>query len=287
MILPKDKRSGQITTIVPSRGWYDINWRDIFDARELLWLLVRRDISVVYKQTILGPVWFMLQPVLMSTVFSVVFGRIGRIPTEGLPHSVFYLSGFLVWNYFHGSLDGVANSFLHGRVLFSKVYFPRLVVPLTFPLSHIVYLGWNLLVFILFYVAHIAMGLPARPTWWLLLFPLLVLYVALLAFGVGLLFAATTTKYRDLKFAMPFILQVWMFSSPIIFSLRNVSTGWIGMVLLFNPLTVAVEALRLMLFGTGVVTARALCIGLAMTFSALFVGLGAFNRVQRNFVDTI
>lgn len=273
--------------IRPGQRWFDIDFRELWNSRELLMLLVRRDVSVVYKQTILGPVWFMLQPVLTAMVFSVVFGRIARIPTEGLPHSLFYLSGLLFWNYFHHSMDGAANAFLHGKALFSKVYFPRLIVPLTFPISHLVFMGWNLLVFTLFYLFHLACGLEARPTWWLLLFPVLVLYVGLLSLGIGLVFAALTVKYRDLKMAMPFILNVWMFSSPIIFSLHDVTTGWIGWVLMLNPLSVAVEALRVMLFGSGVVTWAAACVGVAETLVSLAVGLCLFNHVQRNFVDTI
>lgn len=273
--------------IRPSRNWFDIPWREIAAHRELLALLAKRDITLIYQQTILGPAWFLIQPILTATVFSVVFGRVARIPTEGLPHSLFYLSGLLFWNYFSHSLEGAANAFSHGKALFSKVYFPRLVIPLTFPISHLVFLGWNFLVLALCYAFHAARGLEARPTWWLMLSPALVLYVGALAFGVGLLFAALTVKYRDLKMAMPFILQVWFFSSPIIFSLHNVTTGWIGWVLLLNPLSVAIEALRLMLFGSGVVTWHAVAIGLAEAAAALLLGLGLFNRVQGDFVDTI
>ncbi len=276
-----------ITIIEPSKGWFDIDWGELWASRELLWLLVRRDISIVYKQTILGPAWFVIQPVLMASVFAVVFGRIAKFPTEGLPRVLFYLSGLMLWNYFKGSLDGAAGAFSHGRALFSKVYFPRLVIPLTFPISHLAYLGWNFLVVVAVYLFHVANGLQARPTWWIFLFPVVVAYLALLSLGVGLIVAALTTKYRDAKFAMPFVLQIWMYSSPIIFSMRNVATGWIKWVLLLNPVTIAVESMRLMLFGSGVVNCESLVVGLSMMLATLAVGLGAFNRVQRNFVDTI
>ncbi len=250
-------------------------------------VLVKRDIHVVYTQTILGPVWFLIQPVLMAIVFSVVFGRVARIPTAGLPHILFYLSGLLVWNYFQGSLHGAASSFSSGVSLYSKVYFPRLVIPLSFPISHITYLLWNFIVFLVFYLWFLATGHHLTPTWWILLLPVLVIYVGLTALGVGLAFAAVTTKYRDICFAMPFILQVWMFSSPIVFSLEGATTPWIKLVLLLNPLTVAVECFRYMFFGSPQISLHAIAIGVAVTLTLLVIGLGAFNRVQKNFVDTI
>ncbi len=276
-----------ITVIKPSRSWFDIDWKEFWASRELLMLLVRRDVQVVYKQTILGPAWFLIQPVLIAIVFSVVFGRIARIPTAGLPHILFYLSGLLIWNFFQGSLNGVSNSFSHGSALFSKVYFPRLVLPLSFPISHMVFMLWNFIVFLLFYFVHILRGYGFTPSWWILLLPVLALYVGLTALGVGLVVAALTTKYRDVRFAMPFILQVWMYSTPIIFSLDGATTPWIKFILFLNPLTVAVEGFRYMFFGTTPVTLTAIATSLAVTLTMLVVGLGAFNRVQRNFVDTI
>ena len=271
-----------------SKGWFDIPWREIFAHGELLRLLARRDVSVIYKQTILGPVWFLLQPVLTAIVFSVVFGRIAKIPTEGMPRVLFYLSGLLVWNYFSGVFNGVSRSFQNARPLFSKVYFPRLVVPFSYPLSHLVFLGLNAVVFFLFYAWHVlAKGVELRPTWWLLASPLLVLWVAAAALGFGLVVAALTTKYRDLQHAMPFVLQVWMFSSPIIYSLRGVQDPFFRTILHLNPVGVAVEAARYMLTGRGMVTWNAIGTGALVIAAALVLGLGAFNRAQRNFVDTI
>lgn len=276
-----------ITVIRPSRSWFDIDWKELWSGRELLMMLVKRDVNVVYKQTILGPVWFLIQPILMALVFSVVFGRVAKIPTAGLPHILFYLSGLLIWNFFQGSLNGAAASFSQGASLYSKVYFSRLIIPLSFPLSHMVFLLWNFIVFLLFYFWHLATGYSFTPTWWILLLPLLAIYVGLAALGVGLVFAAVTTKYRDIRFAMPFILQVWMYSSPIIFSLDGATTPWIKVVLLLNPLTVAVESFRYMFFGTPEISPVAILTGVTVTLTVLIIGLGAFNRVQRNFVDTI
>lgn len=281
------RTSDNYIEIKPGKGWFDIDWKELWSGRELLMVLVKRDIHVVYTQTILGPIWFLIQPVLMALVFSVVFGRVAKIPTAGLPHILFYLSGLLIWNYFQGSLNGAASSFSSGVSLYSKVYFPRLVIPFSFPLSHMMFLLWNFVVFLVFYLWFIATGHHFTPTWWLLLLPLLAVYVGLTALGVGLIFAAVTTKYRDIRFAMPFILQVWMFSSPIIFSLDGVTTPWIKLVLFLNPLTVAVECFRYMFFGSPAISAADIAAGIAMTTVLLVAGLGAFNRVQRNFVDTI
>ena len=276
------------TVIRPKSGWFDLHLREVLHYKDLIFLFVKRNFTAYYKQTILGPVWFLLQPVLTALVFSVVFGRIAKIPTEGMPKVLFYLSGLLVWNYFSGVLNGVSRSFQSARPLFSKVYFPRLIVPLSFPISHLVFLGLNTVVFLLFYAWHVFVGgLALRPTWWLLATPLLVLWVAAAALGFGLVVAALTVKYRDLQHAMPFILQVWMFSSPVIYSLRNVQDPLFLTILHLNPVGVAVEATRFMLTGSGVVTWGALGTGAAVIATSLIFGFGAFNRAQRDFVDTI
>ncbi len=277
-----------ITRIRPGRGWFDIPWRDFFAHRELLLLLARRDVSVIYKQTILGPAWFLIQPVLTALVFSVIFGRIAKIPTDGMPRFLFYMSGLLVWNYFKGVMEGAGQSFTSAKALFTKVYFPRMIVPASYAVSNLVYLGLNFLVFLLFYAWNIGVkGVALRPTWWLLAAPLLVAWIAATAFGFGLIVAALTTKYRDLRFSMPFILQVWMYSSAVIYPLNGVQDPLFQTVLQFNPLGVAVEAARYMLMGRGTVTWDAIGCGGAVIAAALFLGLGAFNRAQRNFVDTI
>ena len=282
------QREGKIVVIEPKKGWLDIDWKEVWASRELLLLLARRDVSVIYKQTIFGPLWFLIQPVLTALVYSVVFGRIAKIQTDGMPRALFYLSGLVAWNYFKGVLDGVSQSFTHGRALFSKVYFPRLVVPLSFPLSHLVFLGLNILVFFIFYIFNaIFKGVSIHPTWWLLAFPVVLAWIALAALGFGLCIASLTVKYRDLRFAMPFLFQVWMYSSPVIYPLRGVQDPLFQTILHFNPMGVAVEAMRYMLTGRGVVTWGAIWTGAIIIGAALVLGLGFFNRAQRNFLDTI
>lgn len=282
------KTSSDCIHIRASRGWFDIPWRDVFAHGELLRLLARRDITVIYKQTVLGPAWFLFQPILTALVFSVVFGRVANLPTDGMPRILFYLSGLLVWNYFRGVMDGASQSFMSAKALFSKVYFPRLIVPLSYALSHLVFLGLNVIVFLAFYAWFVFRGgFPMRPTWWILASPLLLAWVAAAALGFGLVVAALTTKYRDLRHAMPFILQVWMYSSPIVYPLGGLKDPALRAALRFNPIGVAVEATRYMFTGQGTVTWEAIGIGAAVIAAMLFLGLGAFNRVQRNFVDTI
>lgn len=277
-----------ITRIRPGRGWFDIPWRDFFAHGELLMLLARRDVSIVYKQTILGPAWFLIQPVLTALVFSVIFGRVAGIQTNGMPRFLFYIGGLLVWNYFRGVMEGASQSFESAKALFSKVYFPRMVVPVSYAVSHLVYLGLNTLVFFLFYAWQALFGgVRLHPTWWLLAAPLLVAWIAAAALGFGMLVAALTTKYRDLRFSLPFIMQAWMYSSAIIYPLDGVKDPFFRKVLECNPVGVAAEAVRYMLMGRGTVTWRALACSGAVVAVALVLGLGAFNRAQRDFVDTI
>ena len=270
------------------RGWFDVDWKEVWSYRELLMLLVRRDVSVTYKQTILGPAWFLIQPVLMSLVFAVIFGRVANIPTDGLPRLVFYMSGLLSWNYFRGVMEGAGQSFTNYKPLFSKVYFPRLIAPFSLVLSNLVYLALNTAVFcgiLCWYWARGEAGM--RPNAWLLLLPLVVAYIAACALGCGLWVAALTAKYRDLRFALPFILQVWMYSTPIIYPLSGVREPLFRAVLALNPLTAATEAVRFMFTGHGGPTAQGLALGACTGLAVLALGIGLFNRVQRDFVDTI
>lgn len=278
----------KIVAIRPSKGWFDIDWREIFGAGELIALFVRRDVTIIYKQTILGPLWFFLQPVITAMIFSVIFGRVASIPTDGMPKLLFYMSGLLSWNYFRSVLEASSQSFQNAQHIFSKVYFPRFAVPISTVFSNLVFFGLNLAVFLLFYLHHAISGeSQISPTWHLLALPLLLLWIAAAALGFGLVVAALTTKYRDLRFAMPFILQCWMYATPVIYPLSGVRDPFFKAVLLFNPLSAATEALRFMLMGRGTVTYPDLLAGAAVIVLALVAGFGAFNRVQRNFVDTI
>lgn len=280
--------ASKITTIQSEKNWLRIDWNEIWSYKELLLLLAKRDVSVIYKQTILGPAWFLIQPILTSLVFAVVFGRIAKIPTQGLPRFIFYMSGLLMWNYFKGILEGSGQVFNHYKQLYSKVYFPRLVAPLSLILSNLVYLGLNTVVFLLFYMYYYFIkGVELHLSWSIVLFPLVVLYVAATALGFGLWIAALTAKYRDLRFALPFITQVWLYSTPIIYPLQGVVDPLFRTILLVNPMTVAVETCRFMFTSTGIVSLQAIGVGALIILIVLTSGLAVFNRVQRTFVDVI
>lgn len=277
----------QTTYIRPGGGWFDIDWKEIWSYRELLWLLAKRDVSVVYKQTILGPVWFLLQPVLTSVIFAVIFGRVARISTAGLPRMVYYMGGLLLWNYFKGVMEGAGKSFMTYKPLYSKVYFPRLVAPLSLVLSNLVYFALNLLIFLGFYLHFLADGATYRPNAWLLALPLMLLHVACAGLGAGLWVAALTSKYRDLRFAMPFLTQCWMYSTPIIYPITGVVEPTYRAILFLNPLTVAVEGLRYAFTGVGIVTWGGVATGVAVSLAMFVSGIAVFNRRQRTFVDVI
>lgn len=264
-----------------------MKWKEIFEYRDLLLLLAKRDITVVYKQTILGPLWFLLQPIITALVFTVIFGRVAKISTGGIPHFVFYMSGTVMWNYFSSVLNNSATSLIGNSNLLSKVYFPRLIMPLSSVLSNFAHFLLNMLIFIVFYLYFFFTGNSMHPSWWILALPLLILYTALVGLGFGLWVAAVTTKYRDMRLALPFILQMWMYATPVVYPASGVADPVFRMILWANPMSVAVELNRYMFTGISSVSLVTVLIGVSITSAVLVTGVIVFNRVQRNFVDTI
>ena len=277
----------QETIIQSNTPWWRINWRDLVEYRDLLWLLAKRDVTVVYKQTILGPLWFFIQPLITSLVFTVIFGKVAKISTDGIPHFVFYMSGTVIWTYFTGVLNNSGSSLVGSASLLSKVYFPRLVIPLAAVVSNLAFFLLNLAIYVAVYLYFVFNGVALHPTWWLLALPLLVLYTAMAGLGVGLWVAAVTTKYRDLRFALPFLLQMWMYATPIVYPASGVVDPRYRVILWANPISVAVESVRHMFTGTSTLTVQSFAIAIAMTLAILVSGLFVFNKVQRNFVDTV
>lgn len=275
------------TVIEPTKSLFKINWREIAEYRDLLVLLARRDITVVYKQTLLGPLWFVIQPVIMSIVFTVIFGRVAKIPTDGIPGFVFYMGGMVMWNYFSAVLNNSGTSLIGNANLLSKVYFPRLVIPLSAVVSNLAHLLVNFGIFAVFYVYYCVKGASIHPTWWILSLPLLVAYTALVGLGFGLWVAAITTKYRDMRLALPFVLQIWMYATPIVYSASGVVDPFFRRVLWANPMSVSIQLNRYIFTGLGGIDAGAVLQGLVVTALVLLSGIVVFNRVQRNFVDTV
>lgn len=271
----------------PHRGWFRLDLARLLQQRDLLVLLVRRDLVSRYQQTILGPLWFLLQPLLLTGLFTLVFNRGLGTSTDGVPAHLFYLSGMLLWAYFANVLAGAGNTFQVNAPVFTKVYFPRLVVPLAVVLASVVPLLLQTLLFLAFYVPAL---LGAR-TWQpipvaLALLPLTLGQVALLALGVSLLASGLSAKYRDLQHALPFVVQLWMFATPVIYPLSQLGplARWVAAL---NPLACPVEMLRLACFGAGAVTPALASLSLAATLLVFIAGLVVFQRAERTFADTV
>jgi lipopolysaccharide transport system permease protein len=273
----------------PTRGWFTLNLAEIWRYRDLLMLLIHRDFVAKYKQTVLGPAWFVLQPLLMTVVFSIIFGEIAKIPTDGLPPMLFYLAGLLGWNYFAQTFQSTSGTLVNNASLFGKVYFPRLVVPLSAVISNFFAFALQLatmlavwIYFKLFTGAGGRFGFSAGIVW----LPLVLLQVAALSLGVGLWLSALTAKYRDFTFLSGFIIQIWMYATPVIYPLSQIPEKWRWIAVL-NPMTMPVEAIKVMFLGQGTVIPAYLGLSVGVTILLLLSGLLIFNKVEKTFVDTV
>lgn len=275
--------------IRPNQSWLRIDLRGLWEFRDLLVLLVRRDFVARYQQTALGPAWAILQPLVMTLVFTVVFSKFAGISTNGLPPILFYLCGLLAWNYHAQTFQLTAGTFTTNAELFGKVYFPRLVVPFAIVLSNLIAFAIEAAIFALFWCyykfftpAGAQFGTDAR----VFLAPLLLVQIAAVSAGSGLIVASCTAKYRDLRHALPLIVQVWLYLTPVIYPLAKVPARW-QWALAFNPLALPVEAMRWSLLGRGEIhSAQYLC-SLGMTALLFFGGVMIFQRTERTFIDTV
>lgn len=272
--------------IRPKKRLLDLDLKGLWRYRDLWYMYVRRDIVTLYKQTILGPLWFLIQPILTTIMYMFVFGGLANISTDGAPQPLFYLSGIMLWNYFSSSFNASSNVFSSNAGVFGKVYFPRLVVPLAGLASNLVKLIIQLLLFIAVFVGYRIAGvqLPLRPA--LLLFPFLVLLLAFHALSWGLIISSVTSKYRDLKFLVAFGLQLFMYATPIIYPL-SAASGRIRLALELNPLTPVFEAFKYGCLGCGTLSWGGLLYSTVFMCVTLFISVIVFNRVERNFMDTV
>ena len=272
----------------PETSWLSIELKNLWHYRDLLSLLVWRDLAARYRQTILGPLWFVIQPLMMTVIFTIVFGKVAGMPTDGLPHVLFYLCGQLGWNYFAQSLSTGATTLVTNANLFSKVYFPRLVVPLSALVSNLLAFLIQLATFFAFFVyfKYVLKSGTFGLNWRVIFLPLLVLHIAALSLGVGLLLSSVTAKYRDLSQLTNVLIQVWLYATPVIYPLSKVPARW-QWVAAVNPMTVIVESFRLMLLGTGTVVPQHLVYSVSLTALLLVSGLLVFGKVEKTFVDTV
>jgi lipopolysaccharide transport system permease protein len=272
--------------ISPQRNLFDLRLRELWHSRDLIMLFVRRDFVSVYKQTILGPLWYLIQPLLTTIVFTVVFGNIAKLPTDGLPSFLFYMSGTLIFSYFASSLTKTSETFVNNANLFGKVYFPRLTVPVSILISNLIAFVIQFGFFLVFMVYFFLRGTPLHPNWWILFTPVLLLMMAGLGLGFGIIVSSLTTKYRDLRFLVQFGAQLLQYVTPVIYPLSAVSPRYQALIRL-NPLTPVVEAFRYAYLGSGSINLLQLGYSFTIMLFAIVIGAVIFNRVEATFMDTV
>lgn len=269
---------------------FDLKFRDLWNYRDLLLMFVKRDFVSFYKQTILGPLWFFIQPIFTTLVFTFVFGNLAGISTDGLPNQLFYLAGITAWNYFSDCLTKTSTVFKDNANIFGKVYFPRLIMPLSIVVSNLVRFGVQLILLFLlmlyFYLNPIE-GSNFQVSYGLFLFPFLVLLMAFLGLGLGLIITAVTTKYKDLTFLVTFGVQLLMYATTVVYPLSYAREKGYGHIVELNPMTGIIEAFRYAFLGKGEFTAWSIGYSTAVTLVILFLGIIIFNKTEKNFVDTI
>ena len=272
--------------IRPKTGWFDLHLADLWRHRDLVMLFVRRDFVATYKQTILGPLWLIIQPLLTTLAFTVIFGNIAQLSTDGLPKILFYLSGVTAWSYFSDCLMKTSDTFNANASLFGKVYFPRLAVPVSIVISSLIKFGIQLGLFLSFYFYFLGKGAAIHPTRALLLLPALILLMAALGLGSGIIVSSLTTRYRDLRYLVQFGTQLLMYSTPVIFPLSKLPAQY-RWIMLANPMTPVIETFRYAFLGAGTFSWALLGISAAVTSLILAAGVLMFNHVEKTFMDTV
>ena len=273
--------------IRPQEKLWKVNLKEIWDYRDLIELFVRRNIVTVYKQTVLGMAWYLIQPVLTVVMNMVVFGGIAHMSTDGLPQVLFYLAGNVCWFYFSDCLNQTSNTFVANQGMFGKVYFPRMVVPISTVMSNLLRFGVQLLLFIAFYLYFLVSGSDIHLTWAVLILPALVIMLAGLGLGFGVLISSMTTKYRDFTILFTFIVSLWMYATPIVYPISMVTNETLRNIIMLNPMTSIIEAFKYATLGQGYFSWGAL--GYSFAFMCILLALGTviFNKVQRSFMDTV
>jgi lipopolysaccharide transport system permease protein len=274
--------------IRPKKHAFDINFKEIWDYRDLLKMFVKRDIITVYKQTVLGPIWFIVQPILTTLIYMVVFGRIAQISTDGTPQALFYLSGITIWNYFASSFNSTANTFRGNAGIFGKVYFPRLITPLSQVTSGLIKFFIQFGFFLVIYFYYIFSGNNSvNPNWTILLLPVYIILMAAYGLGAGLVFTSLTTKYRDLSFLLSFGVQLLMYASPVIYPVSTIPEGTLKTIILYNPFTPILEGFKYAFLGAGHFSWWNLGYSVIVAVVLLIIGIVVFHKTERNFIDTV
>jgi len=278
------------TLIIEPKGkLLSLNLKEVWRYKDLLEMYIKRDIVTFYKQTILGPLWFFIQPIFTTIVFMFVFGGLAGIPTDGIPQALFYLSGITLWNYFSETLTKTSDTFLQNQAIFGKVYFPRLIAPLSITLTGLVKMFIQFSLFGIVYIWFVIKGIDVRPNSYALLFPVLLFILANLSLGFGIIISSMTTKYRDLKFLITFAIQLWMYATPVIYPLSVMKGSYEKYMWLIqaNPITAVMETFKYGFLGQGTFTWLSLGYSLLFSIVILFFGIILFNKIERSFMDVI
>ena len=281
--LPEDDWS---MIIRPKRGLLDINMRELWNYRDLIMLFVKRDFVAKYKQTILGPLWFIIQPLITTLMFTVVFGNIAGIPTDGIPKILFYLSGIVGWTYFSTCLNDTSQTFVKNASIFGKVYFPRLALPISIVISNLVSFFIQFVFLLGFLIYFMAVGSDIAPNINVLLIPVLIVLIAGLGLGFGIIISSLTTKYRDLTNLVTFGVTLWMYATPIIYPMSGIPEKY-RIFVLANPMTPIVETFKTALLGVGEINYMQLLYSFGFTVAVLVAGVIIFNKVEKTFMDTV
>lgn len=274
------------TIIKPKTKLLDLNLKELWQYKDLIVMFVKRDFRTLYKQTILGPLWVIINPMLTTLMFTVVFGGIANISTDGMPQFVFYMAGNTVWSYFSTCLTKTANTFISNSAVFGKVYFPRLVSPISTVLSGLINFFVQFAMFMVFVIYYAMSGNAVQPNIYILLTPILLLLIAMLSLGFGIIISSLTTKYRDLSILVTFGVQLWMYATPVVYPISQIPLHWRHLMLL-NPIAPIIETFRYAFLGSGTIPWFYLGISVITTIVVLFIGIVLFNKVQKTFMDTI
>ena len=285
--MKSEKNTYWTTEISPNTYAKGFGLAELWRKRYLIWLFIKRDITVQFKQTIFGMGWYFISPLFSMFMYIVVFGRIAGIPTDDIPQPVFYLSGICLWEYFSECLSSVSGTFQSNAGLFGKVYFPRLVSPVSVVASKLFRFSLQLATFVIVYLLFVFKGVHLRPTIYLLLFPALVIMIQMLALGLGLIISSMTTKYRDLTNFFGVFVSLWMYATPIVYPLSYVTNPTLHKIMLFNPMTAIIETFKYGAYGAGEFSWMYLSYSLGVILVLLIIGISMFNRKQKFFIDTI
>lgn len=272
--------------IEPKNRLLDLKIRELIRYRDLVFMFIKRDFVTQYKQTILGPLWYIVQPLVTTVMYTFVFGNLAQIGTDGVPYLLFYFAGTMLWAYFTACLNSAAACFSTNSGIFGKVYFPRLTVPISTTVGHMIKLAIQFATLMIFYVYYLVIQAPVQPSWWIATFPLLVIWVGVMGTGFGMIISALTTKYRDLNQLLGFGLSLAMYATPIVYPLSEAPKKfwWVFYV---NPMSAPIELFRIWFYGAGNVSVSMILISIAETIAFMFFGLVLFNRNERTFVDVI